>query len=261
MAAKFWVGGTGTWNATDTTHWAASSNGAGGDPVPVAADDVTFDGSSGGGTVTVQTSVNVLSITMGAFTGTLDFTNFPSPTMGTFSGTGTGTRTLKMGNGTWKLTGTGTVWTTATTTNLTLLGGNATLNPTDQSATGKTLTGGGTVYKALFYQGVLASLTLTNMNFTDGATQIPLPYGEIKTEQDYLNTKNGSVGLTKQQCLQRLFGAAGSLASNPMTAQDAATNYAGAGAAGKTIGGALKHKVGAAASGVDIYGQEAARRL
>ncbi len=261
MAAKFWVGGTGTWNATDTTHWAASSNGAGGDPVPVAADDVTFDASSGGGTVTVQITVNVLSLTMGAFTGTLDFTNFPSPTLGSFSGTGTGTRTLKMGSGTWILTGTGTIWTTATTTNLTLLGSGATLNPTNQSATGKTLTGGGMIFKALFYQGVLASLTLTNMNFTDGATTIPLPYGEIKTRQDYLNTKLGSVGLTIQQTLQRLFGAAGSDPTNPMTTQDAATNYAGAGAAGKTIAGALKHKVGASASGVDIDGQEAARRL
>ena len=84
---------------------------------------------------------------------------------------------------------------------------------------------------------------------------------DLRTTQEYLNAKLGTVGLTKQQCLQRLFGAAGSLASNPMTTQDAATNYAGAGAAGKTIGGALKHKVGAAASDVDIYGQEAARRL
>ncbi len=84
---------------------------------------------------------------------------------------------------------------------------------------------------------------------------------ELRTTQEYLNAKLGTVGLTKQQCLQRLFGAAGSLASNPMTAQDAATNYAGAGASGKTIAGALKHKVGASASGVDIYGQEAARRL
>lgn len=84
---------------------------------------------------------------------------------------------------------------------------------------------------------------------------------DLRTTQEYLNDKLGTVGLTKQQCLQRLFGAAGSLTSNPMTGQDSATNYAGAGAAGKTISGALKHKVGAAASGVDIYGQEAARRL
>jgi hypothetical protein len=261
MAAKFWVGGAGVWDGTSTTHWAATTGGTAGDPVPVAGDDVTFDGSSGGGLVTLGAAVNVKSITMGAFTGTLDFTNFPDVTLQTFSGTGAGTRTLTMGNGTWKLTGTGTIWTTATTTGLTLNAGTAKINPTDQSATGKTLTGGGLVFYDFFYQGVVASLTLTNMNFTLGATIIPLPYGGIKTEQDYLNTKLGSVGLTKQQALQRLFGAVGSDTTNPMTTQDAATNYAGAGAAGKTIGGALKHKAGASASGVDIDAQEAARRL
>jgi hypothetical protein len=86
---------------------------------------------------------------------------------------------------------------------------------------------------------------------------------DLRTTQEYLNAKAGTVGLTKQQCLQRLFGAVGSLASNPMTAQDSARNYAGAGPGGadRAISQSLKHKVGAAASGVDIYGQEAARRL
>lgn len=84
---------------------------------------------------------------------------------------------------------------------------------------------------------------------------------DLRTTQEYLNAKLGTVGLTKQQCLQRLFGAAGSLASNPMTAQDAARNYAGAGAADRSVQQSLKHKVGAAASGVDITSQEAARRL
>ncbi len=84
---------------------------------------------------------------------------------------------------------------------------------------------------------------------------------DLRTTQEYLNAKLGTVGLTKQQCLQRLFGAAGSLASNPMTAQDAARNYAGAGAFDRAISQSLKDKAGASASGVDIYGQEAARRL
>lgn len=42
--ARFWVGGTGNWS--DTTHWSASSGGAGGSSVPSSTDDVTFDGSS-----------------------------------------------------------------------------------------------------------------------------------------------------------------------------------------------------------------------
>lgn len=80
---------------------------------------------------------------------------------------------------------------------------------------------------------------------------------DLRTTQEYLNAKLGTVGLTKQQCLQRLFGAAG----QGMTAQDAARNYAGAGAADRSIAQSLKQKAGASASGVDIYGQEAARRL
>src|SRR6266850_2776780 len=66
---------------------------------------------------------------------------------------------------------------------------------------------------------------------------------DLRTTQEYLNAKLGTVGLTKQQCLQRLFGAAGSLASNPMTAQDAALNYAGLNSRG-SIQDALTNKAG-----------------
>ena len=46
MATRYWVGGTGNWDASDTTHWSASSGGAGGESVPTSADDVIFDTSS-----------------------------------------------------------------------------------------------------------------------------------------------------------------------------------------------------------------------
>lgn len=56
MASRYWVGGTGTWDAADTTHWSAASGGAGGASVPTAADDVFFDAASGAGTVTTGVS-------------------------------------------------------------------------------------------------------------------------------------------------------------------------------------------------------------
>jgi hypothetical protein len=146
--ARFWVGGTGTWDATDTTHWATATNGAGGASVPVAADTVTFDASSGGGTVTVNTDVTVTSITMGAFTGTLDFSvnnnNVNLSATTAFSGTGTGVRTLKMGNGTWSMTGPGSNWDMTTTTNLTFNAGGSTLQWSNvtPSATRSFITGG-----------------------------------------------------------------------------------------------------------------------
>jgi hypothetical protein len=112
MASRFWVGGTGIWAASGSStgnHWATSTGGVGADAnAPVTGDSATFDGSSGGGTVTVAASVSGLSlasITCGAFTGTLDFaTNQPinlTFTAGTgLSVTGAGARTLNFGTGT-----------------------------------------------------------------------------------------------------------------------------------------------------------------
>ena len=51
--ARFWVGGSGTWNASSTTHWATSSGGTGGASVPTSTDDVTFDGNSNATAYTV----------------------------------------------------------------------------------------------------------------------------------------------------------------------------------------------------------------
>ena len=41
--ARYWVGGAGTWDASDTTHWSASSGGAAGASVPTSGEDVIFD--------------------------------------------------------------------------------------------------------------------------------------------------------------------------------------------------------------------------
>lgn len=128
MAARFWVGGTGTWDGATTTHWSASTGGAGGASVPGSSDDVTFDGSSGGGTVTVNTNPSIVSLTMGAFTGTLDFaTNNNNITISSGNAlniSGTGTRTLNMGSGTWTFTAVDTGFSQAiaasTLTNMTL---------------------------------------------------------------------------------------------------------------------------------------------
>lgn len=62
MASVFWVGGTGTWDASSTTHWSTSSGGATGAAVPTAADDVVFDANSGTGTVTLNASVPCRSL-------------------------------------------------------------------------------------------------------------------------------------------------------------------------------------------------------
>ena len=136
MASRFWVGGTGTWDASDTTHWAATSGGAGGQSVPGSGDTVTFDGSSGGGTVTLGYNPSVTSITMGTFTGTLNFGS-SSPTMQTFSASGTAIRGLTMGSGSWTITGNnGNIWDFNTITNLTFNRGTAVINCTYSGSVG-----------------------------------------------------------------------------------------------------------------------------
>jgi hypothetical protein len=65
MATRYWVGGTGNWDASDTTHWSAASGGGGGASVPTSTDDVVFDTASNANayTCTVTATANCQSIT------------------------------------------------------------------------------------------------------------------------------------------------------------------------------------------------------
>lgn len=126
-------GGTvagGEWKASNTANWASSSGGAPGQTAPGSADDVTFDGSSGGGTVVVNNaSIDIKSLTLGAFTGTFtNATNNNAFTIeATYSNTGSATRTVNLGAATWTIKGTGTVWDQTVTTNLTFSAASSTL--------------------------------------------------------------------------------------------------------------------------------------
>jgi hypothetical protein len=90
MATRYWVGGTGNWS--NTARWSTASGGVGGASVPGSGDAVIFNGSSAGGTATVDSNVTVQTLTMTGYGGTLAF----------------GTNTIS-------LNGTGTVFTGATT--------------------------------------------------------------------------------------------------------------------------------------------------
>lgn len=70
--ARYWVGGTASWDGTAGAKWATTSGGAGGATVPTTADDVFLDGASGAVTVTVATgNTGCLSLACTGFTGTL----------------------------------------------------------------------------------------------------------------------------------------------------------------------------------------------
>jgi len=152
----YWIGGTGTWDNSSTTHWSFTSGGTTCTCLPSATTDkATFDASSGGGTVTADSTLNnstFQSITMGAFTGTLDFaTSNPNITLtNEFSGTGTGTRTLNLGNGTWTLSGsvaTGVNWDFSVVTNLTFNANSSTIVWGGNGVNGSSIwNGGGKTY-------------------------------------------------------------------------------------------------------------------
>jgi hypothetical protein len=156
----YWVGGTATWDGTNTggggaggIKWASATGGssacAGGGTggSPTSGDTANFDANSGGGTVTVNTTVNVTSITAGAFTGTLDFaTNNNNVTAQTVSFTGSATRTINMGSGTWTITGSSaTPFDVSVTTGLTPSFSNASIVLSANSAA-RVFSGGGQTY-------------------------------------------------------------------------------------------------------------------
>ena len=77
---RYWVGGSGTWNATTTTNWSASSGGAGGASVPTATDSVVFD-QAATYTVTMSGVIACADLTVSAGTVTFNVNNSPSITV------------------------------------------------------------------------------------------------------------------------------------------------------------------------------------
>jgi hypothetical protein len=74
---RYWVGGTGTWDASDTTHWSATNGGAGGASVPTDSTDVYFNANSNTGTsaftVTVTGNMPCFKFTVSGLDGALTF--------------------------------------------------------------------------------------------------------------------------------------------------------------------------------------------
>jgi len=104
MANRYWVGGTGNWNGSNTANWSATSGGAGGASVPISSDAVYLNGNSGAGTVTIGASVVANGFDTTGFTGTISGSNIYSMTL--------------FGNGYFRL-GAGTTWACAVTVNFT----------------------------------------------------------------------------------------------------------------------------------------------
>ena len=199
-ATRFWVGGTGTWDSTTTTHWATTSNGAGGASAPVAGDAITFDASSGGGTVTPDSSIDsiaFLSLSAGGFTsGTLAF-NTNNPNMAftsTVNFSGAVTRTINTGSGTWTLSSsaTGSIWDITTNTGLTGTFSNTTISLTGNSVS-RAFVGGTQTYGAITISNNSA---LGNVRFQATNTYASITAGSGNTLYMSTTTVTGALTLT-----------------------------------------------------------------
>jgi hypothetical protein len=111
---RYWVGGTGTWDAATTTNWSTTSGGAGGASAPTSADDVYFDANSDAGgafTVTIGTGAVCRDITAGSL-------DFVMTLAGSANSTISGSLTFPATN--FTLTYTGGITFNATTTGKTV---------------------------------------------------------------------------------------------------------------------------------------------
>jgi hypothetical protein len=154
MATYFWVGGTGTWDASSTTNWSLTSGGLPGIAAPNNTDTVVFDSASGTGTCTTAAgsacavatlNSSTLGLTLGAnhtMSGTFTFTlgtlslNNNTLTCNVFSSNNSNARVIDFGTGNITLTGNGaTIWSCATVTNFSYVG-TPTVNLTYAGSTG-----------------------------------------------------------------------------------------------------------------------------
>lgn len=99
-STRYWVGGTGTWDGSDTSHWAYNTGGSGGASVPTSSNAVFFDSNSGTGTATLGADANASSIDMSSYGGTITTANYSVtiPAGGSWVNNGTGANTLNLGS-------------------------------------------------------------------------------------------------------------------------------------------------------------------
>ena len=209
MANRFWVGGSGTWDASSTANWSITSGGAAGASAPGVADGAIFDGNSGGGVATTSGNLSLISINMqsanttditlgGSMTlsgnfslaaRTLDLNNNVL-TCAVFATNSSVVRTLAFGStGEIVITGNaGTVYSSSTATDLTVTGTpKVTLTYSGSTGTRSINAGGFSTYSA--------SNPKINFNITAGADTVNLGGNNVFGNVDFTGF-TGSYGFT-----------------------------------------------------------------
>ena len=178
MADRYWILGTGTWDATNTANWSTSSGGAGGASVPTASDNVFFDANS-----------NVLAT---AFTVTM--ANSPR-VCNDFTASGLdGAMTLAGSSGT-ALNVSGSLFFPTTNFNRTYLG----LTTFNATTTGRTVTTNGATLTTVTFNGIGgewalgSALSGTIITLTNGTLNLD---GKTCTPSTRFTTATGTKNLT-----------------------------------------------------------------
>ena len=214
MAARFWVGGTGTWDATTTANWSATSGGAGGASVPGAADDVTINTASI--TVTTDYNVSVISVTINASAatlslgGTLTCSGVLTVTQGTFTtnnfnvtamqllSSSSSTREYNLGSSTFTISAANAI-NIASSLGLTFNAGTSSILLTGNFNPVITITQGATLYNVSF-TGTGASNNRVRIGgpitFNDLTITGPSSVGVRPVEFDSRTTINGTLSTT-----------------------------------------------------------------
>jgi hypothetical protein len=198
MADRYWVGGSGTWDATTTTNWATSTGGGGGASAPTSADNVIFDTLSNatGYTVTVGTNAVCLDLTAtGPLTGTVTFSLGASARIDCY-----GSMTLPATNLTWTGTNGCLVTFRATITGKTITTNGVALTNTAITCNG--VGGAWTLGSAITY-GTGQTLAITNGTFDTGNYNITgaiFAVNAVGTQ--VINLGSSTLTLNLQNCIQ-----------------------------------------------------------
>lgn len=141
MADRYWVGGSGTWDATTTTNWSATSGGAGGASAPTSVDNAIFDSASNATLYTVTVGINAVCNDLtaaGPLTGNVTFSLGATARLDCY--------------GSMTLPSTGLTWTATSPAQITFR----------STATGKTITTNGVSLSNanIFFNGVGGGWTL-----------------------------------------------------------------------------------------------------
>lgn len=104
MANRYWVAGGSTHNWSDTSNWSTSSGGAGGASVPGVSDDAIFDTNSASYDCTVNTNIDVLSITYTSYAGTFEASTYTINVAGSVSASGS-TAIISLSSSSWTVGG------------------------------------------------------------------------------------------------------------------------------------------------------------